>query len=812
MIRLPPILVVSFFGAIAAFCVLRVQFDAVLYEMLPPDLPEVQGMDRLNRHFSRDGQLLVTVKAAEAFEAEAAMDSLEKRLVAETDLVSATFRELTLKELVTEGGGLLAWLWLNAAPDQLAALGGRLAEGRSAGEIAEAMAAVEEGFFDQGMVVRSYDPLGFSRLGELFGGDFSSPDPMSSGDGSFLVMYVEGAGVDFSNYRDAAKWLEQVRVVTGDWEAEWEEGRGEAGAVVVGLTGTPAFMGEVGTRMEFDMTVSVFSTMGLIALLFWWMHRQTKPLAWLISALLAVLSITLAIGGLLFGKLSVMSAGFAAILMGLAVDYGILLYREAYDSGEDGKALRKAVGPSIFWAAATTAAVFLSLNFSSLPGLAEMGNLVAIGIATGALVMLYGFAPVAAAFVRATPERPASRRPTVSRSGGRLALFAAVLVPTATFVSIFAREMPALEPNFHPFRIRESPSMVAWQALQHELSGRENVVPAVVTGGSLAELQANLEAAGGRIREAREAGLVEDAILPTPFIPHSARQKANAATVRGWLGEKERLLAEIGAAGFSTEGAALTATVFAAWERHLAELESAEYASPEGRLAAWSVGRLFSAGDGAYAALATVKPSNPRERDWVEAVCDEDTAVASLGSLGTALNGRIRGDLVRVFLPMFGILVAMLAAVFRSWRDVVLSVFTLLFSAGVLVLATTWTPLGWNSFNACGLPLIFGTGIDYSIHMLLALRRCGGSVAAARAGIGKALLFCGCSTAIGFGSFATASAHGLASLGMVCAIGIFSNMAAVIWLLPHWYRWLHRLDAGPAASRGTVPPLVVGGE
>lgn len=799
MTRIPPLLVLTLFGAIAAVCVLRVHFDAVLYEMLPPDLPEVQGMDRLNRHFSRDGQLIVTVKAAEAFEAEAAMDSLEKRLVYEPRLVSATFGELTLKELVTEGGGLLAWLWLNASPDQIAPLGARLAPGRSKEEIAEAMAAVEEGFLDQSMVVKSYDPLGFSRLSELFGGSFSSPDPMSSGDGSFRVMYVEGMGVDFSNYRDAAKWLEKVRVVVADWEREWEESRGGDDVVTVGLTGTPAFMAEVGTRMEFDMTTSVFSTMLLIALLFWWMHRQTKPLAWLISALLAVLAITLTIGGLLFGNLSVMSAGFAAILMGLAVDYGIVLYREAYDTRADAKGLRRIVGPSILSAAATTAAVFLSLNFSSLPGLAEMGNLVAIGIAAGALVMLFGFAPVAVAFVRATPEKPPTRPPRVHPQGRRLALLAAVLVPAVTLVSMFAKEMPALEVNFHPFRIRESPSMVAWQALQHELSGRENVVPTVVTGASLTDLQANLDAAGRRIQEAREAGLIDDSILPTPFIPHPAHQKANAETVRSWLGERDRLLGEIGLAGFSVEGAALTETVFASWERYLAELKNAEYAKPEGKLATWSVDRLFSSGDGAYAALATVKPSNRQNRDWVEAVCDGNTAVASLGSLGTALNERIRGDLVRVFLPMFGILVAMLAGVFRSWRDVALSVFALLFSAGILVLATTWTPLSWNSFNACGLPLIFGTGIDYSIHMLLALRRNGGNIVAARAGIGKALLFCGSSTAIGFGSFATASAHGLASLGMVCAVGILANMATAIWLLPHWYRWLHRL--APAGGK-----------
>jgi len=803
MTRIPPILVITFFGAIAAFCILRVQFNAVLYEMLPPDLPEVQGMDRLNRYFSRDGQLIVTVKAAESFEAEEAMESLAKRLVVEPRLVSATFRELTLTELVTEGGGLLAWLWLNAPEGILPTLGDRFKEGRSKEEIASAMEAIQSGFFDQDVVVKSYDPLGISRLGGLLGAsasapdvstpDVSTPDPMSSGDGTFHVMYVEGMGVDFSDYRDAAKWLKKVRAVVDEWEAEWESGHGGSDSVTVGLTGTPAFMAEVGARMEFDMTLSVFSTMILIAALFWWMHRQTKPLAWLISGMLLVLSITILIGGVLFGDLSVMSAGFAAILMGLAVDYGIVLYREAYNSGEDVKALRRSVGPGILWAAATTASVFLSLNLSSLPGLSEMGNLVAIGIAAGALVMLYGFAPIAVQFVRDTKIKPVVAPPVIRPWGRKAALVTAWIVPGITIASVFLKEMPALEVNFHPFRIRESPSMVAWQALQHELKGREGVVPTVITASSLPELHEHLNAAGDRIAKAEELGLITDSLFPEIFVPEPARQAANAETVQRWLGEKERLLGEIGLAGFSVEGTKLTESVFTAWERYLGQLDSGEYAKPEGKLAAWSVDRLFAMQDGTYAALATVKPTNPRDREWVAAICDENTVVASLGSLGTALNERIRGDVVRVFLPMLGILVLMLVIVFRSWRDVTLNLFALLFSTGILILATTWTPMSWNSFNVCGLPLIFGTGIDYGIHMLLTLKRNGGDIRSARAGIGKALLFCGCSTAIGFGSFAFASAEGLASLGLVCAVGILANMLVAIWLLPHWYRWLHRI-------------------
>jgi len=817
MTRIPPIVLVTLAGALAAFALLQVQFSTSLYEMLPKDLPEVRGMDRLNRFFGRDGQLIVTVKSDDPLVAEDAVRALADHLAARDDLVDEVFRELSLTDLVTEGGGLLGWLWWNGSHDALLRLRDRLGPERSAETINEAFSVLEAGFFDEETIITSYDPLGLAKSGRLAGeagggeGDEGGggPDPMTSPDGTFHLIYVEGAEVNFSNYRDAAVWLRRFREMVEEWQAEWTAGRGDEAPLRIGLTGTPAFMAEVGTSMERDMTLSVAVTMVLISLLFWVMHRQTKPLAWLVSAMFVILSATIFLGGLVFGNLSVMSAGFAAILMGLAVDYGIVVYRESMAApGLGARDLRRVAGPSIAWAAATTAVVFLSLNLSSLPGLREMGNLVAGGVAIGALVMLFGFAPVALRFqvesAGADGRAPRGRglRGDFGHVPPQLARALAVLVPATAACAVLLSEFPRLEPNFHPFRIRESPSMLSWRKIQAELAGRENAVPVVVTGDSPEALQANLEVLEGRFREALEAGLLTQYVLPGGFIPSPQRQADNAPLLAGMLEWEERLLAELDEAGFSEEGTSLTRTVFSSWRELLAEAaaEGGGATLPSGRLASWSVNRLYAERDGLHAALATAKPADPGARAWVAAVSDADTAAASLGSLGTALNERIRGDMRRVFLPMMGFLTLMLLIVFRSWRDLLLSLFTLVFAGAGMVALTLWTPMSWNSFNLFGLPLLFGIGLDFSIHMIFALRRSGGALGPARETIGKALLFCGTSSAIGFGSLATASAHGLASLGVVCAVGILLNMIAAVWLLPHWYRWIHRIGGEPVRA------------
>jgi predicted RND superfamily exporter protein len=85
------------------------------------------------------------------------------------------------------------------------------------------------------------------------------------------------------------------------------------------------------------------------------------------------------------------------------------------------------------------------------------------------------------------------------------------------------------------------------------------------------------------------------------------------------------------------------------------------------------------------------------------------------------------------------------------------------------------------------IPLVLGVGVDFSIHMQLALRRHHGNLALARRTVGRALFLCGTTTLTGFGSNAWASNAGMASLGRVCAVGVLCVMLTGIFLLPHWW-------------------------
>ena len=139
---------------------------------------------------------------------------------------------------------------------------------------------------------------------------------------------------------------------------------------------------------------------------------------------------------------------------------------------------------------------------------------------------------------------------------------------------------------------------------------------------------------------------------------------------------------------------------------------------------------------------------------------------------------------------MIGLVLLSLWLAFRRPEEILLSLAVLLLSGLCLLTVMRLAGWSWNLLNLMALPLMLGSGVDYSIFMQLALRRHRGSTIGAHHAVGRALLLCGCTAAAGFGSLSFSTNAGMASLGAVCATGIGSNMLISVYLLPLWWRKL----------------------
>ena len=311
----------------------------------------------------------------------------------------------------------------------------------------------------------------------------------------------------------------------------------------LGWTGEPAFQAEIGSAMERDMTKTVGVTSTMIALMFLLMQRRLGLLFGMAGVIGMVFLTALGLAGWYYEELSIMSAGFAAILIGLAVDYGVLICQEAKLAGHDEGAIRRATTRSIGWAAATTAAVFFALNLSGLPGIAQLGTIVAFGVIAGALLMLNFYVPWVAWRGAGRPSN-SHKASWVPGRNGALALavgFALLVVGVLGF-----KGLPGVEFDRGLLRPRDSTAMAAFEAIQkHFPAWQTPSLKLVIEGGSDEEVAARVIEAGKRLEilQTERPDLVQRVDLPSGWWPSPERVVSNRGSLEALANDRDRILA-----------------------------------------------------------------------------------------------------------------------------------------------------------------------------------------------------------------------------------------------------------------------------
>lgn len=336
---------------------------------------------------------------------------------------------------------------------------------------------------------------------------------------------------------------------------------------------------------------------------------------------------------------------------------------------------------------------------------------------------------------------------------------------------------------------RRQPSMELYKSVMEKLGGDQRTLTVMASGDSVDSLHEVFEN-GAPILESDPA--VASATLPVALWPNESHQAANQPHVEALLGLEARLLEVAEEEGFVDEALTLTKRAFAAWR---------SFSSTEGLIEAqdassrWLLDRVMAVDLANPLALGFVKMREGAFTMGTETV----TQLNAIGLrpigwefLTPAIGEVLRHDIRHVVVPTVGILLILLAVVFRSIKGVCLSVALLGFGVLWLMAIMKLRGTDWNIVNLAAGPLLLGLGLDYSIHVILALRRTRGNVALVRQNIGRALLLCGTTTAVGFASLKSARHGGLPNLGELCAIGILVTMVTAIVLVPHWWRAVHR--------------------
>jgi len=779
----PALLVIAILSASAGL--LRLRFDTDILSMLPDELPEVKGLKAFHEAFSRNDEMIVLIEGGESDEGTlgAAAESLGKKLQADGVVKKARWQPSWMSE--PDGlSDLLAYLWLNGDPETTQSQAAKLVPGRSEATVKTALAQVATSMDGMDIAMKAHDPFGFlqhpavtsltSAAGEGSGEAYESPDGRSH------LLFIN-APTDMPGYREAAVWIANVRKSVDAWQQT--DGKG----LTVRFTGEPAFASEIGQSMEYDLSGSIGITMGLIALLFWWMQRRLSLLAGLTGVLILVFAVAMGVAGWMYGKLSIMALSSAEILIGLAVDYGLVICQEAKVAGHDRKALLAASGRPVLCGALTTTVVFLALNLGGLPGMAQLGTIVAVGLGAAGILMIVLYLPFVAKF--GVDRKPATGSgkflPRRKMAWG----ITAVLSVSAVVV-LAVHGMPQMIFDSNIIRPRHSDAMESFERVRAAFpSFNGEALGLVVEAQTDADMRDRLAEAQRRVEEAKGSGLVATGTLPLGWWPNPAKQAANRATINAMSADRERLLKEADAAGFSEEGLFLGKAVLESMARQSQETSTVFPQSDSAR----EVMRLFMTrhdGGGGYILgnLVPGKGLDPTGKDYERfgAMNGGGIWLSSWGLFKPALTKLINADITRMLAPMMVLLLVMMFFIFRRPADVGIALFAMVVSTLLLLAIMSAAGLKWNFVNLMATPLLLGTGIDYAIHVTLTIRRTGGCFKELWNGTGKALLFCGVSNVIGFGSLIWSSSEALVSLGVVAVIGITLSMAVSLFLLPGW--------------------------
>jgi lauroyl/myristoyl acyltransferase/predicted RND superfamily exporter protein len=639
---------------------------------------------------------------------------------------------------------------------------------------------------------------------------FGSPD------GTFRLLFVE-ARPDLAGYQACESWLRAVQGIVAAVTAQQPEWRG----AVVHYTGRPAFVAEIAGGMQRDLTGSIIGTAVIIAFLFWLTHRRWLPMIWLLTLLSLILLATLGLGGLILGTINVVSMGFAAVLLGLAVDYAVVHYQEALAHPNlSVPAIRRGIAPSILWAAITTISAFLVLNLGGLPGLAQLGTLVAIGVGLAAIVMVLAFLPPL------FPQRrkPASALPPLgwleylvpprgtlnpAAPGSGAAYPAQALVLTSLLLigagAVLTLKRPGLDKSADALKPQHAEAEKALDEMSVALGLPQNPLWLIVEGTNESQVYAGLRTAEQHLNPAISNKVVSGYLLPTALWPRPENQQSNRPTAQflGTLGPtlREKALE----AGFNTNALSLTDQMVETWKS--AAARSGVF-WPSNEMSRWLLNRFVARSPNQWLALGLVYPATNRVEsgalvDLAENLKQPGILLSGWDLLGTTTLQRVRQRLWQVVGPMIFLVLFSLGLTFRRSGEVLLGLGVLCLSGFSLLAVMALAGWSWNLLNLMALPLMLGTGVDYVIFMQLALRRYAGDLALARRAVGRALLLCGGTAIAGFGSLAWSGNAGMASLGKVCAVGIAANMLIAVFLLPAWWTVLRGGSAQRTGQSGS---------
>jgi len=620
--------------------------------------------------------------------------------------------------------------------------------------------------------------------------------PLTSPDGTMRVFLAETNQQSLSAF-ECQRLMREVNKFRSIAAEGWN-----GGPLQVLVTGRSAFASEISLSMRYDVVATLLGSVILVGTIFFVGFRRWLPLLGMALCLLLSCLVALTLGQLLFGRLSMISVGFCAILVGLGVDFAILTIGRYHQARSDGEAHRRAIatsiaklGRAVFFGALTTAVGFLALVLSGSMAFSELGVLIAIGIFVAGLFMC----SILFLFVR---ERQAavphdwlfeSVRKYVHWTVRRpmpILIFSSVVLLVLTAIGFSPIPPLQFEASARSLQPKNISASRALEKIMQTMPVRWEPVLAIVRAANPQELHDYWQKLVAHWRELQAAGKIKGFSTPAALClsPHWMEINRRQLSRINFQAARETLEQTLDAEGFSRDSFAPAFTLL----DDLQHLTDPNLALPNWRdqlpkSSSWwfLVDRYF--GHDPTLTTGFVTTNQPILVHAQSKDLERELSVAgvpmTLSGWSYALADLLpwsRHQLLIISALMAIFDISLLALLYRNFRLWMIQVITLVFGIGAMIASMKLLHINLNLLNVLSFRLVLAIGVDYGIYVVLVWQKTR-EIEHDVAGVVKPVLLAGLTAVSGFGSLALARNPALTGLGITCAIGIFWSLIATIF-------------------------------
>lgn len=618
--------------------------------------------------------------------------------------------------------------------------------------------------------------------------------------------------------------LAAIEESTADLLARWPEIAGEEGdgeplprpEVALGGTYVTAVSdaGTIVTGLASNMATSLAGVLLLFALAF----RRVGLIVYAFVPLAFGLVLAFGFAGTVLGELNALTSGFAALLVGLGIDFVIVSYGRYVEERRRGAGLGAALvamsgssGRAVWTGAITTAATFYAFMVTDFVGLRQMGLLTGTGILF-CMVSVLVLLPAMLAW-REDRRRTGGRMPRLVLHGlgaRRLVRWSfqrpvLVICACAAVTAATGALAPRLEfeDAIRELRPEGNPGIQVEEEVAAYFGSGLRYTMIVLSGATEEEaLELSIRAEEGA-QELVDRGILARTDGIGSLIPSPADQAAG----HDWLDRHRELLdrerlRELFERYATEEG--LRAEPFRRGIDLLADAGANREPVTAASLRRSPVverrlDRYLSGNEGETKLVVYLYPppgegrrSAPPGAVELAERLGPQAEVTGVNVVGERLRNAIRVDAVTASIIGFVLVALLLFLDYRWLASTLLSLLPL--CVGVVWMLGIMVLIGedMNFFNIFVVTMIIGIGVDYGVHMVHRWREVGFGPEALQGErlveslgeTGKAIVLAAVSTSVGFGSLALSHYPGLRSMGYVAILGAAATALVSITLLP----------------------------